>query len=481
LRALSQRLPSQNQIEQELCKRSFHQFVTHAFSVVEPNTNFQNNWHIEAICDYLEAVVKGDIRNLIINVPPRHMKSLLVNVFFPAWVWTFAPEKKFLFSSYAQDLAIRDSQLCRTLISSNWYQSKWQVKLKSDQNRMDRFSNTMSGIRLAVGVGGGATGEGGDFIIVDDPIKAQEANSEAARKNANEWWDNTMSTRGNNPKTVARIVIMQRLHADDLTGHLLESEERYEHLCLPAEYEGVRFNSSIGFVDPRKEQGELLWENRFGKQEIASLKNQLSELGVAGQLQQRPTPLEGHIFKKEWFETRSLETQFVARYISWDTAMSESNSAAYSSCVVGELTPDYKLNIREVWRGRLPFTELSQKVIDIAQQYRHNLRGVIIENKASGISLIQFLKQSCPEWLADIVTPFNPPAGKESRAYSASLWCQKGMVQLPPPSNETSWLFDFEDEIFQFPNSKYKDQTDAFNQLVIYLENYIAEGYRANS
>jgi predicted phage terminase large subunit-like protein len=473
------KLPSTNEIEKELCKRSFHEFVTHAFPIVEPNTEYQDNWHIEAICMYLEAILKGDIRNLIINIPPRHMKSLLVNVLFPAWVWTFAPEKKFLFASYAQDLANRDSQLCRTLITSPWYQSKWQVTLKNDENRKDRFANTTGGHRISVGVGGAATGEGGDFIIVDDPIKAQDASSDLIRTTANLWWDNTMSTRGNNPKTVAKIVIMQRLHEDDLTGHLLEGEEKYEHLCLPAEYDGIRFVSSIGFVDPRKKEGELLWEGRFGRKEIDSLKNQLSESGVAGQLQQRPSPKEGFIFQKDWFSNRTQETDFVARYISWDTAGSDAEGSAYSSCVVGELTPDYRLFIREVYRGRLNFPDLENKVIEIATRYKYGLKQVVIENKSSGQALVQSLVQTAEPWLSEIIFPFQPKTGKENRADAASLWCEKGMVTLPPPSDENSWLFDFEAELFSFPNSKYKDQVDAFDQLVNFLQYMLAEGYRS--
>lgn len=406
------------------------------------------------------------------------MKSLLVNVFFPAWVWTFAPEKKFLFSSYAEDLAIRDSVACRKLITSQWYQDRWSLELLKDQNQKSRFENKKSGYRISVGVGGGATGEGGDFIITDDPLKAQDANSDAVRNGVNFWWDNTMSTRLNDPQTGVKIVIQQRLHEDDLTGHLLKGKEKYELLVLPAEYEGIRFKSSIGFTDPREEIGELLWKDRFGNDEIQSLKNQLSELGIAGQLQQRPTPISGNIYKKEWFINRDSITDFVARYISWDTASSISEGAAYTSCTVGELTPDYRLFIREVYREKLAFPQLRNAIEEMAKKYKHELRGIIIESKSSGISVIQTLQQSTDESIQGLLVPFTPTSDKVSRAFNASIWCENGSVLLPPPDENFKWLFDFEEELFNFPNSKYKDQVDSFNQLILYLEHYLAEGKR---
>ena len=475
------KLPTINQVEAELGKRSLHEFVKLAWNVVEPATKFVDNWHIKAICDYLEACVRGEVRNLIINIPPRHMKSLLVNVFFPAWVWTFAPEKKFLFSSYAEDLAMRDSVQCRKLITSAWYQQRWKVELSTSQNQKSRFENTKSGYRISVGVGGGATGEGGDFIIVDDPLKAQDANSETTRNSVNLWWDNTMSTRVNDPKASVKIVIMQRLHQDDLTGHLLEGKEKYEHLCLPAEYEGIRFTSSISFVDPRKENGELLWPERFGKEEIQSLKNQLSEMGVAGQLQQRPSSISGNIYKKEWFLNRMDNHDIVARYISWDTALVDTVNSAYSACVVGEINSEYRLFIREVYRERLTYPQLQKVVADKAKQWKYKLNGIVIENKASGISLIQTLRDSSDLELASMIYGFNPKGDKDERGILASLWCEKGCVILPPPNKNFSWLYDFEDEFFQFPNSRYKDQVDAFNQLILYLENFLSEGYRYRS
>src|SRR5579862_6535508 len=280
-----------DEIDAEMASRGLREFVRQAWSIVEPSTPFVPGWHIEAIIDHLEAVSRGEIRNLLINVPPQHMKGLLVSVFFPAWEWIRWPERRWLYSSYAATLSIRDSVKCRRLIESPWYQARWGhvFALTGDQNAKSRFDNNRSGYRLSTSVGGSVTGEGGDRIICDDPHKVDEVESDTARKNAIDWWDVAMSTRVNDPKTSAKVVVMQRCHQQDRSGHLLEQGD-WEHLCLPAEYESSRAATSIRFADPRQEHGELLWPERFGAAEIESLKRSLGSYAAAGQLQQRPSP-----------------------------------------------------------------------------------------------------------------------------------------------------------------------------------------------
>src|SRR5277367_2089033 len=245
-------------IDCERAKRSLREFVRQAWLIVEPSTPFVEGWHIDAIIDHLEAVTYGQIRNLLINVPPRHMKSLLVSVFWPAWEWLRWPERRWLYSSYAATLSIRDSVNCRRLIESPWYQSRWadRFALTSDQNTKGRFDNDRSGYRLSTSVGGAATGEGGDRIVCDDPNNVSEVESDTVRKTTNDWFDVVMSTRVNDPKTASKVVVMQRCHQQDLSGHLL-AQGGWDHLCLPAEYEGSRVTTSIGFADPRRDHGEL--------------------------------------------------------------------------------------------------------------------------------------------------------------------------------------------------------------------------------
>ena len=469
-------------LKQKLSTDSLYEFVKLTWHVVEPLTEFVPGWHIRAICDYLEKCVSGEIRNLIINIPPRHMKSLMVNVFFPAWVWASHPEKKFIFTSYNEDLAIRDSVTCRKLVTSEFYSERWHVELRKDQNLKSAYENTKGGYRKSFGFGGGITGEGGDYVCIDDPLKPSDARSDAVRGGVNRVFDNTISTRLNNPKTGVKILIMQRVHQDDLTGHLLDGEEYWEHLCLPAEYEGIRFVSKVGFTDPRTENGELLWKARFGKKEVQSLKNTLSALDAAGQLQQRPSTVEGNIFKKEWFSERIENTDIVSRWISADTAQSIKSTADPNAIIVGELTSDYRLFIRFVSKKRLEFTDLQEEVERVAKKYRHKLQGVIIESKSSGISLQQSITKTSPEWLGELIIPWNPQGDKIKRFYQAAIWAEKGCIILPPANESYPWLYDFEDELFKIPNSKHDDQADSLSQLVIYLENYLAEGlkYRLN-
>jgi hypothetical protein len=253
-------------VERELATRSLREFVRQAWHVVEPATVFVSGWHIDAIVEHLEAVSRGEIPNLLINVPPRHMKSLLVSVFWPAWEWTRWPERRWLYSSYAATLSIRYSVNCRRLIESPWYQARWGhvFRLTGDQNAKTRFDNNRSGYRLSTSVGGSATGEGGDRIVCDDPHKVDEVESDAVRKGTIGWYDVVMSTRLNDPKTSAMEVVMQRCHQQDLSGHLLE-KCNWEHRCLPAEYEGRSRATSIVFVDQRQYPGELgrpLWQER---------------------------------------------------------------------------------------------------------------------------------------------------------------------------------------------------------------------------
>src|ERR1700682_1533436 len=249
-----------DEINRELATRRLREFVVQAWPVLEPTTHFVPGWHLDAICEHLEAITLGQIRNLLITVPPRHMKSLAVSVFWPCWEWLRWPERRWLYASYAETLSIRDSLQCRRLIQSPWYRRGWADRfvLTGDQNEKRRFENNRSGYRIASSVGGSNTGEGGDRVIVDDPHNVNDAESDPVRQTALTWCDTVMSTRLNAPKTGAKVIIMQRVHEQDLGGHVLE-QGGYEHLCLPAEYEGSRRKTVIGWSDPREQIGELLW------------------------------------------------------------------------------------------------------------------------------------------------------------------------------------------------------------------------------
>ena len=282
-------------IEAEKARRHLLEFVVQAWPVLEPATPFVNGIHVEAICEHLQAVTKGRIRNLIINVPPGHAKSLLAAVFWPAWVWIDSPQTRWLFASYAANLSVRDSLRCRRLIESEWYQQNWgdRYQLTSDQNQKHRFENDHTGYRIATSVGGSATGERADVVVVDDPHSVDQAESEAERRTAVEWFNGTMSTRLNDFATGHKIVIQQRLHEADLTGDLVGKGD-FDLLCLPAEFEPERrCSTSIGWTDPRVEAGELLWPEKVTAAHLDGLKVSLGTYRYAGQYQQRPAPAEG--------------------------------------------------------------------------------------------------------------------------------------------------------------------------------------------
>jgi len=228
-------------IRAEKARRSFYEFVVQAWPIMEPATPFVPGIHVEAICQHLQAVAEGRLGNLIINVPPGHAKSLLCAVFWPAWVWTHKPQIRWLFASYSATLSVRDSVRCRRLIESDWYQQRWGTvyQLSPDQNEKHRFENEASGYRIATSVGGTATGERADIVVVDDPHSVDQAESEGSRRTAVEWFNGTISTRLNDFTYGHKVVIQQRLHEADLTGDLLAKGD-FELLCLPAEFEPER-------------------------------------------------------------------------------------------------------------------------------------------------------------------------------------------------------------------------------------------------
>jgi predicted phage terminase large subunit-like protein len=498
-------LPKRTAAPKEVPQLSLREYVRAAWHVVEPGRVFVPNWHIDYIADYLEATAKGQIQNLIINIPPRCMKSLMVSVFFPTWLWTQKPETRWLTSSYAEELAVRDAVKSRRIIKTKWYQERWGsvFQLSGDQNVKSRYENDKTGYRISLGVQSGGTGEGGDYIIVDDPLSAREAYSDVKRNTANAWWDETMSTRGNDQKTAVRIIVMQRLAEDDLTGHVLEKMQKggthYEHLCLPMEYEPHRYESGIGLDDPRKVPGELLWPEHIPVPVVKKFQDDLQD-AYPGQMQQRPTAKGGAIYQSEWWgysesdqrwrnrfdaEDPNILEKVVARFIVFDTALKDDESNDFTAHAVGDLTADYRLLLRWVGQERLQFPQLTRHIQDNAtfwQTHHRILRAVVIEDKTSGTSAIQTLRQTAPPDVAALIQPFMPVGSKEFRARQASVWCARDCVLLPLPSAEAPWLFEFSEGpygIYKFPRAAHDDMVDAFTMLILYCEYLLAAGWQA--
>ncbi|MGA2716579.1 MAG: phage terminase large subunit [Bryobacteraceae bacterium] len=473
------------EIDQERASRSLREFVRQAWLIIEPSTPFVPGWHIDAIIEHLEAISLGYIRNLLINVPPRHMKSLLVSVLWPAWEWIRSPERRFLYSSYAAQLSIRDSVKCRRLIESPWYQDRWgdRFALTGDQNTKGRFENDRSGYRLSTSVGGAATGEGGDRVVCDDPHNVQEAESDSVRKATLDWWDVVMSTRVNDPRSAAKVVVMQRCHQLDLSGHLLE-QGGWEYLRLPAEYEKPGCSTSIGWSDPRTEQNELLWAERFGPTELETLKRSLGSYAAAGQLQQRPSPAGGGIIKRHWFryfQPRGMNLppvvvslpdgtqmsivaieapQRVDEQIqSWDCAFKDLGTSDY---VVGQVWARLgsAFLLGDQVRARMDCPATVHAVRQLTAKWPATI-AKLIEDKANGSAVIQMLSRDIPGLL-----PVNPEGGKVARAAAVSPLIEAGNIYLPHPL-WAPWVNDFIEECAAFPNGAHDDQVDAMTQALL--------------
>jgi predicted phage terminase large subunit-like protein len=506
-------LPTLDQVDAQLAASSLREYGPMAWPIVEPGTRFKSNWHIEAIGEHLEAVTRGEIRRLIVNIPPRHMKSTLIAVLWPTWVWLREPALRWLFVSYAEKLSKRDSLKCRRIIESQGgrheggtlvervgYQGMLRLlgqdwELASDQNEKMRFENTATGYRLSTSVGGTATGEGGDIIVVDDPHKADEVESDVQRENVHEFLDGTLSSRLNDPTTGRLVVVMQRLHEDDATGHLL-AQGGYEHLCLPAEYE-----PSHPFIwpdDPRTEPGELLWPEHFDRDAIDTLKRQMGSYRAAGQLQQRPAPAEGGIFKTAWWsyydptvlarldelvqsghETpgRSCGLPHFTRFWqSWDTALKEKTTSDFAAGQLwAQIGPDRYL-LRAV-KGRWGLTETVTQVQQMDEwchaRWPGCSRSIFVENKANGPEVIAALRKTVQG-----VVPVNPSVDKVTRAHAITPQLEGGNVYVPggrvqsatgwtPDTVRTpAWVQELIAECAGFPNTANDDQVDALTQAL---------------
>lgn len=475
------------------CEESLHTFLKSAWRYMDP-APFMDGWHLHAIAEHLQAIVDGQIRRLIINLPPRHCKSLLLSVAFPAWTWaqsdtspTCGPGVPFLYASYADKLSLRDSVKCRRLIESDWYKKRWgtRFELTSDQNTKSRFSNDKGGERLITSIGAGVTGEGGNIICIDDPDAANDVASEAAMQTRLEWWTTAMPTRANDPSTCAWIIIQQRLAEDDLTGHILEHEaDGWTHLCLPGRYEPERsFHTSIGWKDPRTEPGELLWPERFSEESLKRLEVTMGPFIFAGQIQQRPEPKGGGIVKREWWKLWEPESyppmDFVLGVL--DTAYTEDTMNDPSGMIVwGIFSGDVKSPTTRIvgpngemirpdstysefapnvmcmwaWDAHLELHELVEKVAQTCIKMKVDL--LVIENKASGISVAQEIRRLYSRERFGVKL-FDPKSqDKTARLYSVQHLFAEGIVYGP----DRPWMDRVITQVGQFPKGKHDEFVD---------------------
>lgn len=489
-----------------LCESSLYEFVRYAWPYVEGENPYVDNWHIQAICDHLEAGFYGKIKLLIINIPPRCMKSLLCNVFFSAWCWLKRPHSKIFCLSGGYKLAVRDSVKCRQLIQSSWYQNLWGSKfeLSKEVNTKERYANNKGGERLVKSVLGSPIGEGGHILIMDDINTSQDIRSKTTRDRTSEFIDSSFLIRQDNTDQAFLLNIQQRVHWEDSTAHLLEKDlEGTVHLMLPMEYKPHRACSTIPLKgskepwrDPRTKENELLWPNRFSEKHVARLKLFFgTTYNIESQLQQLPSPEAGNIFLREWFNIWTQKKFPPMDYViqSWDTALSTNVNACESAVTTwGIFTDEHErknIILLNLWTGRLEQPDLRRMVKKCALNYFTSTYDesdrpgpsvdlVLIEEASGGLALIQDLRSTGLP-----VMGFNPRhhglknyaqmTNKADRARLASLPVEQKLVWLPAhPKNDkilTTYSSRFLDAALACPTGKGQDIIDSMSQAFIWI------------
>jgi predicted phage terminase large subunit-like protein len=479
------------------CEDSLYVFLKNAWHVFDP-APWVDGWCVEAIAEHLQAVVDGEIRRLIINIPPRCSKSALCSVAFPAWVWaqqhnshTSGPGTSFLYASFKDSLALRDSRACRKIIESPWYKDRWgdRFELEYDQNTKSRFNNSKGGFRLVTSIEAkGATGDGASILIIDDGNSAKEVESDAVVESTNDWLDGTLGSRFNNQKLGAIIEIQQRLGEKDITGHLLEKDKgrgSWATVVLPMRMEMWRksYKSPIGWIDPRTHEGQLLWPERFGEEEVKGLEDWMGPWRASGQLQQTPQPKGGGIVKAEWwlkwehekwpsmdFVLAVLDTAYTAETYNdpsgmmiWGiysderppgpTRMIDEKGKAHSlSETYAEFAP--KVMLIWAWDEHLELHDLVKKVAETCVKFK--VDHLVVENKASGISVAQEIRRlySREKFGVELFDPKSQD--KMARLYSVQHLFAEGIVYAP----ERPWAERAIAQVGTFPHGRHDEYVD---------------------
>lgn len=489
-------------IDQEIQRRdafrSLYSYVKYMWDVIEPEVPFKDGWHIQAICDHLEAVTEFQIRNMTINEPPRHMKSSVVCVMWPSWVWGHYPGRSFIFASHSAGLAQRDSIKTRQLIESPKYKAVFNQDwtLLDDQNTTSVFTNSRGGSRRSVGVGTKIVGQGGDYLVVDDPNDSNEINSEAHREKVIYWYDNVFSTRVNNPQKNAKLVVMQRLHEADLTGHINEKYgDKYDRLVLPGKYdkrvetdddlEFMKSKTALGFQDPRSQDGEVLWPEQWDEHSLIELETSL-EGNAEAQIQQNPVLKSGGLFPKHhWKEYTSPPSTVIHTATFVDCAQKPGISNDFSVFATWAKTENgFYLIGFERRKTDAPLLEsLSESVYE-----RFKPDAFVIEDKSAGSSLIQTLRANT----TIPVIAYDPKQrDKVVRATAATPTVAAGKCYLPrhisgqvttkQGTQDVNLIDIFKKEHEAFPKAKNDDTVDTTSMMVEYFLKFRGNGPRIRS
>lgn len=465
-----------------LIRNDFYSFVQRVFYEVTGGQILVPNWHLEVLCDALERARRGEIKRLIINVPPRSLKSIVVNVAFPAWILAHDPREKIISASYSNELSETFAHDCKRVLMSSWFRELFpRCVIATDQTSTTDFKTQARGGRFSTSVESTFTGRGGNFIIIDDPIKASDAMSESARNKVIEWYQHTLLSRLDSQENGVIILIMQRVHEQDLTGYLLENSDGWTHIKMP----------QVAITDERwtvvnktfiRSAGTILHRRYMSQTKTQELQQNLGTYVWSAQYQQEPYPAEGGIVKESWLhyytqgQAENIDPiKYCRIFLSWDTANKAGATNAYSACCVVLMTREnnaFKYYLLEVVRGKWEMPELIKQVMALYYKWRYEKGGgglvkLLIEDKASGTQLIQMLsaQRDCNGYGFD-VEPIKPDADKTSRLMGVSAYIENGALQFP--QNEPDWWAEFKKELLSFPGSRYKDQVDALTQCINY-------------
>lgn len=483
-------------LEAELVKRDrieltadFRQFVEAAWPHIEA-FKFKSGIHVDAICAHLQACAEHRITSLVINIAPRHSKSTLVTVLFSAWVLARNPKDKLLHASYSQVLATRDGVKCRSLVESDWFQARWpEVTIRDDSNLKTAFVTTQGGGRQTTSVGGTVTGLGGNFLILDDPLNAKDGDSATVREAANQWFSESWYNRvEGDPDKAVRIVVMQRLHSEDISARC--QRLGYEVLTLPARFEGERQTTSIGWTDPRTEPGELLWPEQWSKSSVDALEKNMGAYGFASQYQQRPVPRGGGVIQRSWLRfwydpsvcpsptpqtfvgedgdhhllpqvPLNLDTlRKQAAIASWDLAFKGGPNTDF---VVGQVytKSEGDFVMLDQFRDRVDF--VSTKTAMLSMNSKWTPQATLVEEKANGAAILAELRKDILGLIA-----VTPQGDKHSRLSAVAPLYQAGNVLIPHP-DMAPWVLDFVAELTMFPRAPNDDQVDSMSQALVFM------------
>lgn len=452
-------------IDRELVKRlGFGEFVKRAWHQVEPSPLVWS-WHLDALVEHLEAVARREIRDLVINLPPGLSKSRVASILWPSWVWSFDPGRRFMCASFSDMIALRDARAMRALTSSGWYRERWPgVEFPRDDSASTAaalFANSAKGFRKSDTVHGQWTGEHGDDALVDDPLDPQGAASAAELDACMEWWCGTMPTRFRNHATSTRTLIMQRLHEKDLTSEFIRAGATV--LCLPMRFDPAHPHRWAR--DPRKTPGELLCPARIDEAGVARMEAPLGPTRAAAQLQQRPVPAGGAVFKAEWFR-RWTELPVTGTWcIEVDATFKATSDGSYVVIQVW-LDDGPRHYLVDQRRERMGFAATVAAVKAMRAQWP-KVRTVRIENKANGPAIIDSLRGEITG-----VVEVEPEGGKEARAQACQGTVAGGGVYLPDETHAkypdgrkgAPWVAAFVHEATSFPKGESDDQVDGMSQ-----------------